>query len=52
VPEGCELDGVVNGITRQLAEVAAVLAETTHPEASDALPDEVAPDEHLDSSTD
>ena len=51
VPEGCELDGVVTGITRQVADVAGVLAEISHPEASDALPDEVAPDEHLDEST-
>ena len=51
VPEGCELDGVVSDIVHQLADVAAVLAETNHPEASDALPDEVAADEHLDEST-
>ena len=41
VLEGYELDGVVNDVTRQLADVAAVLARTDRPEASDALPDEV-----------
>jgi hypothetical protein len=41
VLEGCELDGVVSDITRQLADVAAVRAKTNHPEASTALPDEV-----------
>lgn len=50
VLEGRELDGVVSDITRQLAEVAAVLATTNHSQASDALPDEVGPDD-LDSST-
>lgn len=50
VLEGRELDGVVNDITRQLADVAAVLATTNHPEASNALPDEVGPDD-LDPST-
>lgn len=51
VQEGRELDGVISDIVCQLADVAAVLAETNHPEASDALPAEVAPDEHLDEST-
>ena len=32
----------------QLPGVAAVLAGANHPDASGALPDEVAPDEHLD----